>query len=143
MANTRDDDVVFGLLRDGQCIASKNIPKQVVRWAKSTFQGLFNQFVDEDRLRAAGLFAADQWRDVVSALQRVKLIKLDEDRRWRLGRDLKTVTLWQLVQIFPEHVTKESLSASSDFPALERSLLSLVEYGEAHLSLSLDEIFTD
>jgi membrane protein len=99
--------------------------------------------VDEDRLRAAGHFATDQWRDVVSALQRLKLIKLDEDRRWRLGRDLKTVTLWQLVQIFPEHVTKESLSASSDFPALERSLLSLVEYGEAHLSLSLDEIFTD
>ncbi|MEZ7818675.1 MAG: membrane protein [Candidatus Azotimanducaceae bacterium] len=99
--------------------------------------------VDEGRLRAAGHFAANQWRDVVSALQRLNLIKLDEDQRWRLGRDLKTVTLWQLVQIFPEHVTKESLSASSDFPALERSLLSLVEYGEAHLSLSLDEIFTD
>jgi membrane protein len=99
--------------------------------------------VDEDRLRAAGLFAADQWRDVVSALQRVKLIKLDEDRRWRLGKDLKTVTLWQLVQIFPEHVTKESLGAVSDLPELVRSLLSLVEYGEAHLSLSLDEIITD
>jgi membrane protein len=99
--------------------------------------------VDEGRLRAAGHFAANQWRDVVSALQRLNLIKLDEDQRWRLGRDLKTVTLWQLVQIFPEYVTKESLSASSDFPALERSLLSLVEYGEAHLSLSLDEIFTD
>ena len=99
--------------------------------------------VDEDRLRAAGLFAADQWRDVVSALQRVKLIKLDEDRRWRLGRDLKTVTLWQLVQIFPEHVTKENLGAVSDLPELVRAWLSLVEYGEAHLSLSLDEIITD
>jgi len=98
--------------------------------------------VDEDQLRATGHFAVSQWRDVVSALQGLKLLNLDEDQRWRLGRDLKTVTLWQLVQIFPEHVAKEHLDAVSDFPELERSLLALVNYGESHLSLSLDEIFT-
>ena len=98
--------------------------------------------VDEDQLRATGHFAVSQWRYVVSALQGLKLLNLDEDQRWRLGRDLKTVTLWQLVQIFPEHVAKEHLDAVSDFPELERSLLALVKYGESHLSLSLDEIFT-
>ena len=98
--------------------------------------------VDEDQLRATGHFAASQWFDVVKSLQGLKLIKLDEDQRWRLGRDLKTVTLWQLVQVFPANVSKESLGTVSDFPELVHSLLALIEYGESHLSLSLDEIFT-
>ena len=98
--------------------------------------------VDENQLRATGHFAASQWLDVVKSLQGLKLIKLDEDQRGRLGRDLKTVTLWQLVQVFPANVSKESLGTVSDFPELVHSLLALIEYGESHLSLSLDEIFT-
>jgi hypothetical protein len=73
-------------------------------------------------------------------LQQLKLINLDEDQSWRLGRDLKAVTLWQLVQIFPGHVTQDGLDAISDLPELARALLSLPEFGEAHLSLSLDEV---
>ena len=98
--------------------------------------------VDQDQLLATSHFAASQWRDAVKSLQGPKLIKLDEDQRWRLGRDLKTVTLWQLVQVFPENVFEEVLITVSDFPELEHLLLALVEYGESHLSLSLDEIFT-
>ncbi len=111
---------------------------QLMRIAHARGEG-----VNEDQLRASGHFAANQWREVVSALQGLKLINLDEDQRWRLGRDLKTVTLWQLVQTFPEHVGKENLYSVSDFPELVRSLLALVEYGESHLSLSLDDIFTN
>ena len=84
--------------------------------------------VDEDQLRATGHFTVSQWRDVVSALQGLKLLNLDEDQRWRLGRDLKTVTLWQLVQLFPDHVAKDNLGAVSDFPVVERSLLASVNY---------------
>jgi hypothetical protein len=45
-----------------------------------------------------------------------------------------------LLQIFPGHVTQDGLGAISDLPELARSLLSLSEFGEAHLSLSLDEV---
>jgi membrane protein len=96
--------------------------------------------VEESVLRSTGHFSASQWHDTISALQQLKLINLDEDQSWRLGRDLKAVTLWQLVQIFPGHVTQDGLGAISDLPELARSLLSLSEFGEAHLSLSLDEV---
>ena len=98
--------------------------------------------VDQDELRATSHFAPSQWRDVLKSLQGLKLIKLDEDQRWRLGRDLKTVTLLQDVQVFPENVFEEVLIPVSDVPELVHSRLALVEYGESHLSLSLDEIFT-
>ena len=108
---------------------------RVMRRAHTNGEG-----VEENVLRSTGYFSASQWHDTISALQQLKLINLDEDQSWRLGRDLKAVTLWQLVQIFPGHVTQDGLGAISDLPELARSLLSLSEFGEAHLSLSLDEV---
>lgn len=108
---------------------------RVMRRAHTNGEG-----VEESVLRSTGYFSASQWHDTISALQQLKLINLDEDQSWRLGRDLKAVTLWQLVQIFPGHVTQDGLGAISDLPELARSLLSLSEFGEAHLSLSLDEV---
>ena len=108
---------------------------RVMRRAHTNGEG-----VEESVLRSTGHFSASQWHDTISALQQLKLINLDEDQSWRLGRDLKAVTLWQLVHIFPGHVTQDGLGAISDLPELARSLLSLSEFGEAHLSLSLDEV---
>ena len=77
---------------------------------------------------------------IYRALRELRLIDLNAQRQWILGRNLQTVSVWQLYQLLPEELTEERLAAVTDFPRLIELLSAVSRYNVDHLSVSLEEV---
>lgn len=78
---------------------------------------------------------------VFGVLEDMHLLNRTESEALSLGRNLKTVTLWQLYQRLPEHISSAGLAEVSGLAALTEPLARFVGDGEARLSLPLDTLF--
>ena len=79
---------------------------------------------------------------VFEVLQELKLLGQTEGEHWMLGRNLKSVTLWDLYQRLPEGLDVERLRNIKDLPAIVDPLMAITQFGSNEMSVSLDRVFT-
>lgn len=78
---------------------------------------------------------------VFDALQDLKILNQTEDERWLLGRNLKSLTLWDLYQQLPDGLDHHHLELVKDMDNVVEPLKSLVQFGSNQMSVSLDSVF--
>ena len=79
---------------------------------------------------------------VFEVLQELKLLGQTEGEHWMLGRNLKSVTLWDLYQRLPEGLDVERLRNIKDMPAIVDPLMAITQFGSNEMSVSLDRVFS-
>jgi hypothetical protein len=96
--------------------------------------------VSESELGDQVSLNAQQHQRVFAALGELKLIGVNAQRQWTLGRDLQAVNLWQLYQLLPEEVNEAALNEIDDFPRLTQLLSDVGRYNLQQLSASIEEV---
>lgn len=96
--------------------------------------------VSESELGDQVSLNAQQHQRVFAALGELKLIGVNAQRQWTLGRDLQAVNLWQLYQLLPEELNEAALNEIDDFPRLTQLLSDVGRYNLQQLSASLEEV---
>ena len=67
---------------------------------------------------------------------------MTEDEYWMLGRSLKSVSLWDLYQQFPDGLEMARLVEIKDLPRVVEPLISITQFGSNEMSVSLDTVFS-
>lgn len=96
--------------------------------------------ISESELANQVSMNAEQHQRIFAALDELKLIGVNAQRQWVLGRDLQAVNLWQLYQLLPDDLTTEHLHAVTDFSRLTELLGAVGRYNLQQLSVSLAEV---
>lgn len=96
--------------------------------------------ISESELANQVSMNAEQYQRIFAALDELKLIGVNAQRQWVLGRDLQAVNLWQLYQLLPDDLTTEHLHAVTDFSRLTELLGAVGRYNLQQLSVSLAEV---
>ncbi len=95
---------------------------------------------DERINRTVKLNRAEHER-VFSVFQAFNLLSQTEDERWILGRNLKTITLWDLYQHLPDGLDLARLESIEDLPQVVGPLIAIAQFGSNEMSVSLDVVF--
>jgi len=69
------------------------------------------------------------------------LLTHDEDDGWKLGRDLKALTLWDLYQKLPDGLDFARLSRVEGMESVTEPLKSLIQFGSNEMTVTLDRVF--
>ena len=96
--------------------------------------------ISESELANQVSMNAEQHQRIFAALDELKLIGVNAQRQWVLGRDLQVVNLWQLYQLLPDDLTTEHLHEVTDFSRLTELLGAVGRYNLQQLSVSLAEV---
>jgi len=78
---------------------------------------------------------------VFGALQALKVLNQSDEDDWLLGRNLKSLTLWDLYQQLPDGLDRQRLALVTDMDNVVGPLKSLVQFGSNQMSMSLDTVF--
>ena len=79
---------------------------------------------------------------IFGVFQDLKLLTMTEDEYWMLGRSLKSVSLWDLYQQFPDGLEMARLVEIKDLPRVVEPLISITQFGSNEMSVSLDTVFS-
>ena len=78
---------------------------------------------------------------VFSVFAGFNLLAQTEDEQWVLGRNLKSITLWDLYQQLPDGMELKRLKEIDDLPGVVDPLISITQFGSNEMSVSLETIF--
>ncbi|MDA1074693.1 MAG: YihY family inner membrane protein [Proteobacteria bacterium] len=78
---------------------------------------------------------------IFSALGSMKILSETDDDRLMLGRNLKSLTLWDLYQQLPEGLDVQLLDKISDMEPIVIPLRNLTTFGSNEMNVSLDSVF--
>jgi membrane protein len=78
---------------------------------------------------------------VFDVLEHMNLLAHTDQKEYTLGRNLKSVTLWDLYQRLPQGLEPERIKTTDYLSKLCVPLKDFVEFGLDRLSKSLDELF--
>jgi membrane protein len=78
---------------------------------------------------------------VFDVLEHMNLVSHTDQKEYTLGRNLKSVTLWDLYQRLPQGLEPEHIETNDSLSKLCVPLKEFVEFGLDRLSKSLDELF--
>jgi membrane protein len=78
---------------------------------------------------------------VFEVLEQMNLLSATEQKDYVLGRNLKSVTLWDLYQRLPQGLEPDRIVTTDDLQKLCVPLKDFVEFGLDRLSKNLDELF--
>jgi membrane protein len=78
---------------------------------------------------------------VFDVLEHMNLLSHTDQKEYTLGRNLKSVTLWDLYQRLPQGLEPEHIETTDSLSKLCVPLKDFVEFGLDRLSKSLDELF--
>ena len=78
---------------------------------------------------------------VFGALRQLNILHQTENERWMLGRNLKSLTLWDLYQQLPDGLDHRRLERVKDMNNVVEPLKALVQFGSNQMSVSLDSVF--
>ena len=77
---------------------------------------------------------------IFGVLQGWNLMHLTEDERWILGRNLKSISLWELYKKLPEGLSIDRLSRVEGMDNVVEPLRALAQFGSNEMSVSLDTV---
>lgn len=83
----------------------------------------------------------EERRVVFGVLEQMNLLSHTDQKEHALGRNLKSVTLWDLYQRLPGGLEPDLIVTTDDLGRLCVPLKDFVDFGADHLSKSLDELF--
>jgi len=98
--------------------------------------------VSEEDIGATVRMSGSERARLFEVLGDLRLLRATEEGYWSLGRNLKSLTLWDLYQRLPEGVELSRLESVHDLDAVVEPLKSLVQFGSNQMSISLDTVFT-
>jgi len=98
--------------------------------------------VREEDIGATVRMSGSERARLFQVLGDLRLLRATEEGCWSLGRNLKSLTLWDLYQRLPEGVELSRLEAVHDLDGVVDPLKSLVQFGSNQMSISLDTVFT-
>ncbi len=79
--------------------------------------------------------------EIFGVLQNLRLLTHNEDDGWKLGRDLKALTLWDLYQRLPDGLDFARLSRVEGMESVTEPLKSLIQFGSNEMTVTLDRVF--
>ena len=79
---------------------------------------------------------------IFGVFQDLRLLTLTESEHWMLGRSLKSISLWDLYQQFPDGLEPGRLERVKDLPAVVAPLVAITQFGSNEMSVSLDTVFS-
>jgi len=98
--------------------------------------------VSEEDIGATVRMTGSERARMFAVLEELRLLRVTEAGHWSLGRNLKSLTLWDLYQQLPEGVELSRLEAVRDLDGVVEPLKALVQFGSNQMSISLDTVFT-
>jgi membrane protein len=97
--------------------------------------------ITDAQIRKAVNLTREERRSVFDVLEQMSLLSHTDQKDYTLGRNLKSVTLWDLYQCLPQGLEPDSIVTTDDLGKLCAPLKDFVDFGLDHLSKSLDELF--
>jgi membrane protein len=79
--------------------------------------------------------------EIFGVLQDLRLLTHSEEDGWKLGRDLKALTLWDLYQKLPEGLDYASLNRVEGMENVTGPLKALIQFGSNEMTVTLDRVF--
>lgn len=121
-------------------------PEPMVVKCARILQVLYNahlegRSVTDMELSNAVVLSQEEHERIFGVLQSWKLLQLTEDERWLLGRNLNTISLWDLYKKLPEGLNLERLKRVEGMDNVVVPLRSLAQFGSNEMAVSLDQIF--
>ena len=103
---------------------------------------LEGESVSDKKISRTVVLNRDEHEKMFSVFQEYNLLVQTEDERWVLGRNLKSITLWDLYRSLPDGLELARLKQIKDLPGVVEPLISITQFGSNEMSVSLDTIFS-
>jgi len=97
--------------------------------------------VSDKEINDAVLLSQTNHDKVFGVFAKFNLLQQTEDERWVLGRNLKSVTLWDLYKQLPDGLELARLQDIDDMPGVVEPLIAITQFGSNEMSVSLDTLF--
>ena len=97
----------------------------------------------EERTIRSAVHLSEQDHDrVFTAFKKMRVITPTGEHAWILGRNLATLSLWDLYQQFPEGLEPAALKQVKDLPAVVEPVTAMARFGSNEMSISLDRVLS-
>lgn len=88
-------------------------------------------------LEAAVRLTRGEYDQLFDAFRALRLVHTGEDDRLFLGRDLKSLSLWDLYHVFPQGIDEATLRDIEDLPGVVEPLRAIVQFGSNAMTVDL------